>query len=430
MTKTSSSNLLDWTITDAPPADEPLPSPDFSPSPRRTLTRDHHLSVLLWLIVGSLIAVVIAGLWVFSTYNTWRTRRDVMRVATLEEKAAWAGDMRLYLQLSDDSNPDWVKSQTRLVENNQSAPAPLPGLRPSTQKTILQSVESLTPDTVRVDAVRAFRADDGTALTFMLPQFYRYTRGAWRRIPPPDIFWGEPQNRSGAHASLRFYTADAPIMKEELGPYLDDVLARACAVWACPAHLVVGINFANTAYQPGDALMSSWFGENIFLPSPHAQGLPAAAAAKLQLKRTVAWRSLFALGDLVVRRDAGLGQPGSAFFHAFMARTALQLGVITPHMETAPSASTLYTYTPIELWCAYCGASITQEQVDITRWEAEALLNELLRDQPTEKETALFQALSVAIGPVSWVAKGLGISSQEAQARLDAAFKRIQPAPR
>jgi len=94
------------------------------------------------------------------------------------------------------------------------------------------------------------------------------------------------------------------------------------------------------------------------------------------------------------------------------------------------SASTLYTYTPIELWCTYCGAPITQEQVDITRWEAEALLNELLRDQPTEKETALFQALSVAIGPVSWVAKGLGISSQEAQARLDAAFKRIQPALR
>ena len=94
MAESSSSNLLDWTITDAPPADEPLHSPDSSPSPRRTLTRDHHLSVLLWLLVGSLIAVVIAGLWMFSAYNTWRTRRDVMRVATLEEKAAWAGDKR------------------------------------------------------------------------------------------------------------------------------------------------------------------------------------------------------------------------------------------------------------------------------------------------------------------------------------------------
>jgi hypothetical protein len=66
MAESSSSNLLDWTITDAPPADEPLHSPDSSPSPRRTLTRYHHLSVRLWLIVGSLIAVVIAGLWVFS----------------------------------------------------------------------------------------------------------------------------------------------------------------------------------------------------------------------------------------------------------------------------------------------------------------------------------------------------------------------------
>jgi hypothetical protein len=66
MAESSSSNLLDWTITDAPPADEPLHAPDSSSSPRRTLTRHHNISVRLWLIVGSLIAVVIAGLWVFS----------------------------------------------------------------------------------------------------------------------------------------------------------------------------------------------------------------------------------------------------------------------------------------------------------------------------------------------------------------------------
>ncbi len=378
-------------------------------------------------MVGSLIAVVIAGLWVFSAYNTWRTRRDVLWVAALEEKAAWAGDTRQYLQFSDDGNPEWIRTQTWLADNHQPAPAPLPGLRPSTQKTILQNVESLTPDTVRVDVVRAFRADDGSLLTFTLPQFYHYARGAWRRIPPPDVYWGEPQNRGGAHASLRFYTADADFVKDDVGPYLDDVLARACVVWACPAHLAVGINFANYAYQPGDSLMSNWFGENIFLPSPHAQGLPADDDARRQLKRTVAWRSLFALGDLAVRGEAGLGQAGSAFFHAFIARTALQLGVITPQMETAPSASTLYTYTPIELWCSYCGAPVTKEQADIARWEAEALLNELLRDQPADKETALFQAFSAASGPAPWVAKGLGISSQEAQARLDAAFQRIRP---
>jgi len=145
MAESSSSNLLDWTITDAPPADEPLHSPDFSPSPRRTLTRYHHLSVRLWLIVGSLIAVVIAGLWVFS-------------------------------------------------------------------------------------------------------------------------------------------------------------------------------------------------------------------------------------------------------------------------------ASTLYTYTPVELWCAYCGAPITKEQVDITRWEAEALLDALLADQPTEKETALFQAFRLATSPTAWVAKGLGLSTPHSSA--------------
>jgi hypothetical protein len=58
MAESSSSNLLDWTITDAPPADEPLHSPDSSSSPRRTLTRHHNISVRLGLIVGRLIAVV------------------------------------------------------------------------------------------------------------------------------------------------------------------------------------------------------------------------------------------------------------------------------------------------------------------------------------------------------------------------------------
>src|SRR3990170_115621 len=70
MAESSSSNLLDWTITNAPPADELLHAPDSSSSPRRTLTRHHNISVRLWLIVGSLIAVVIAELWVFSAERT------------------------------------------------------------------------------------------------------------------------------------------------------------------------------------------------------------------------------------------------------------------------------------------------------------------------------------------------------------------------
>lgn len=63
-------------------------------------------------------------------------------------------------------------------------------------------------------------------------------------------------------------------------------------------------------------------------------------------------------------------------------RTALQPGIVTPQMEVAPTASTLYTYTPEQLWCVYCGAAATPEHMRVTAWEADALMNELLRDQP------------------------------------------------
>jgi hypothetical protein len=430
MAKLTSSDLLDWTVTDAPPADEPFHPPAPSSSPGHLFTRPSSLSVRLWLIGGSLIAVVVAGLWVFSAYNTWRTRRDVLRIATLEEKAAWAGDTRQTLQFTDDGNADWIKTQAWLAENRQSAPAPLPGLQLSTRKTTLQKVETLTPDIVRVDAMRTFRADDGATFTFTLPQFYRYTRGAWRRIPPPDIFWGELQNHRSTHLTLLYYTPDAGFVKDDLGPYLDDKVARACEAWACPEGLAVSLNLATRPQQPTDPLMSSLFGPHLFLPSPHAQGYPADDAAAAQLKAAFALRVLFAVGDQVVRADGGLDQTGNALFHALIMRTAARLGIVTPQMDSAPTASTLYVYSPAQLWCAYCGTATALEQKRVTTWEADALLSELLRGQPAEVEAALFRSLRSATGPAAWLAAGLSVSSQEAQARLDAALRSIQLATR
>jgi hypothetical protein len=422
------SDLLDWTITDAPGADEALPQPAPASDARRAYSP--HVARRLWVIVGSVIVVLGFGLWGFSAFNAWRIRNELAQMIADEERAAWAGDVRRYVRFSDDGSLNWIKAQTGLAEKNQPAPFPAPGLQLAVRRATLQAFEPLAPDVMRVDVIRTYAAGDGATATFTLPQLYRYRNGAWRRIPPPDIFWGELQNRDGAHVNLRFYTADSAFVREELGPHLDHVLSQACALWGCPADLSVSVNFANYAYLPGDPLMSRRFGENIFLPSPHAQGLPADEAALAHLKHTAALRALYALGELALGGGQDSGQPGNAFFYAFVARTAVRAGVRAPQLETAPSASTLYTYSPVQLWCAYCGAALTEEQERLLRWEAEALLSALLRDQPPAAETALFQALRSATGPVAWAAKGLGLSSSEAQARLDAALAAIQPAPR
>jgi hypothetical protein len=419
-----SGDLLDWTITDAPPDDEPLPAPGASP--RRAPARQRRLTLRPWLIVGGLIALAASGLWVLSAYNTWRTRRDVIQIVTLEERAAWAGDTRQYLQFSDDGNPEWIKAQVWLAESGLAAPEPMPGLEPAARRSTIQTVTSFAPNIVRVDVARTFLAGNGATFTFTLPQFYRYTLGAWRRIPPPDIFWGELQNYRGAHLTFRYHTADAEFVEAGLGPYLGDKAAQACALWACPDDLAISLNFATRPQRPNDPLMSGVFVENLFLPSPHAQGYPADADAAAQLNASIALRVLFALGDQVLRADGGLDQTGNAFFHALVTRAAARLGIVAPQMDAAPAASTLYTYSPEQLWCAYCGAATAPEHVRVTRWEADALLNELLRDQPAEMEMELFRGLRSATGPVAWVAGGLGLSSPEAQARLDAALRSVQ----
>ena len=108
---------------------------------------------------------------------------------------------------------------------------------------VVQSLALLATNVARADVARKFTAPDGTTFAFSLPQFYHFTQGVWKRIPPPEDAPGEQLTRTSVHADIQYYAADAAFVEKDLAPYLDDMLARACAAWNCPDDPKITISF-------------------------------------------------------------------------------------------------------------------------------------------------------------------------------------------
>lgn len=433
--KTRNDDVLDWTVTEAPAPDEPAPLPSHSPpSPppdEPPATHSLKISRRLWLIAGGLIVASLLGLALFSAWDQYRVRRAVEQVVALEEQAALAGDADGLKQLYEASNPDWA----RRAASGQAAPLPMRWLRPVPEPGVVRSVETLTQDTVRADVARRFIAPDGSRVSFALPQFYHYANGEWKRIPPPTDFWGKLQEWSGKYIEIGYFAADEAFIAD-LGPYLDDVISRACAAWACPGDLQFTVDFLLADTSAFNAFSSFYYSPSpmdpflftvvlssptltlnsstLALASPHQAGYPADEASRELLRRGLALDLLARTAN--VQRD-------NAFAYALAARLGARLGLEAPEIANVYYAPT--TFTAEMLWgMNYLGADgpliVPLQQTELQ--QALAILNVLLRDQTPDVEDRLFRALPTADNPAAWLSEGLAVPPEEAEARLRAAM--------
>jgi Tol biopolymer transport system component len=442
MTAKPHHDILEWTITHAPDPSEAetlsLPAPEFAPEAHAESApaSGHHLQVSrrIWAMLGMVIVGSLLGAGLFTLWNQYRIRGEVEKLVIAEEQAALAGDRDEIEALTDPGDRAWLAGRLRMAEMFMAAPSPLPLLSAVPEPGRVQSVHSVASNTVRVDVAHRFIAPGGGAVTFVLPQFYRYADGKWLRIAPPTGFWGEKKTRPGLRVNVDYYPVDEEFAAE-LGDYLDAVLAQACALWPCPDDLRLHVELADRAtdlepdyyYYPFSrgsllvALMdqaptSILYGSNVVIASPHAAGY-AADSSGADLIRHVAGIQVLAKAGYQIAPDGG----NNAFLHALVARMAARLGVESPKLAE------LYFAGPRLTPEALLGSGPSSYSGGEMLVGALAVLNRLLKDQPAETEARLFQTVNAVTDPVAWLAEGMRISPGEARSRLRAALEEPYP---
>ena len=230
---------------------------------------------------------------------------------------------------------------------------------------------------------------------------------------------------------ISYYTLDSDLVLE-LGPYLDDALARACADWECPADLEVTIYFLNEVEPPEATLAPPGQGPVLFaliesspkwldnvpliLPAPHRVGTPTDAAGVEWLKRTIGLQTLTKAAQQLSLNSFEI-QVGNAFLHALVAREAMRLGLEllealeVEEVNFAPSANALWALNETEAWDGPADRA-TALRAGLT------ILNRLLQNQPNGTDRALLRALKTNYNPWDWLTSSLGLTREEIQARL------------
>ncbi len=465
--RSSESELIEWVITYAPEANEaPLPleaelpseAPPHPaiPSSLRCLPLprlNERFSRWLWLTLGSIIVVSLAGLGVYTIWNRFRVERALTLVIRAEDEAALAQDSKRLNALADSQDTNWLAVRTRLARQGQAAPMPLPWLRSTPILGRLQTYTYIATDLVRAEVMRQYLAPDGSVVRFNLPQFYRFANGEWKRvpIPEPETFGGkDPSVREGVHTKIYYHLPDAKFVKEELGPYLDQLMARACAQLDCPDDLSLSLDFPDTM-RPDllltrndptrltneDPLLfamiawdpSEFTGRSIYIPSPQIAGYPADETSQDFYKRSLALRLLFHashyLSDVDNYHYQAMGS--NALASALVVRLGARLGLESSHaLEQQPGP----TFFPLgSLWFIDQAPSpsfvSTLETRLAARREGLAVMNYLLRDQPPEAEAQLLRGLASTSGyydAVPWLSVGLGLSPGEVQDEMTALY--------
>jgi hypothetical protein len=389
------------------------------------------------------------GLWLTPALSWQRTRHDVARIVIQEEQAALAKQPEAVLKLSDTYYPFWAEAQAQRARNGLAAPLPLPMLRPIPEAGNIRSFAAIASDTIQVDVARRFTTPEGVPYTFALSQFYRFD-GKWWRVPAPEQFWGDKTSRSGQRITLRYYAVDEALTAE-LIPYLDDVLARACANWACSDEFHITLNLTSAYYQSGEALpslspddpllftmlpphVSRWPDYVVHFPSPHAAGYPVEASGKTLLKRAIAIQILFAAADRLAFVEGGQpDETGNAFFYALVARLAahLDLDQASSSLNLTTLARAAVPLTADKMWSQRFQVGRRPESVR----NALALLNRVLAYQshPTQTDVELLRTFGAASSLADWLSAGIGISTTEAEARVELAQRQLSgdraPAP-
>jgi hypothetical protein len=432
--------ILDWTISNAPPSGEeppeqPAPSqpPALPPVPRRSWSRR------VWVLFGAVAVLVLVFTAVFSRLESVRLRQSVELVIAQQEQARLVGDWTALRSSYTDDPAGWADGQiARLQKGESSMPILLPGLQHQDQPGHVSQFQVLGSQLVRADVIRSFQFVDGTHLTLTLPQFYQYAAGAWRQVTPPETAADSVRTLHGARVDVAYYPADADLAAS-LVRDLDALLTQACADWDCPPDLRVPANFDTheppswISPTPFDSLLGSLTFQTIFarqteyrwheislLTSP-VGGYPADAAAAAAIRRAAGIQALLVVAQQLAPHTIARGD--NVYLDALVAREAVRLGLEAPGLAETQIANPLLG--PDELW--------TLQNIDYSSDDAlpEALviLNQLLANRSVADERALLHKLDSAKDLRGWLAAGLGLTAVEANARLTQAAAFEAPVP-
>ena len=277
------------------------------------------VSVLAGLLLG---AVILAGVLFWrSGRGNEQARQDVATAAALMLDSWKSGDIMLYSDLLDSSDPVW---KSRMVAGLRSMPPP----------------ETITVDELKLDGQVATAAvtetsADGAALHKLA--FYRLTDGQWRLSPPqPDSFGPTiseelPHFRITARERDERFLPDLVNMAE--GAYVTLCGELRCTLDAQPLLLHLAYDFANAGSDPTPgqlSILSPW------LTGRTAEGLPTSAfeqelirqlAVQLALDKAPSTSApvLEAIGDWAAAELAGAPMPGGEALPL-----ALQNGALLP----------------------------------------------------------------------------------------------------
>lgn len=423
---------LDWTLTDAPDtssaaheaatAGAPIP-------PLRWLTK----SKRLWLTFGGVLALVVSLLLVLPGAQQNSTYAIITALIAAEEQAAQQRDVAAFRQFTAEGDSVWHQAQLRLVERGWPAPLPSQGLAPLPAAGQVISIETYAPNILRVAVQRHYAQAAAPPLAFILPQFYRFD-GEWRRIPPPDMAWGEQRKYTSPYLNVGYSSTDAPFIEATL-PLIEKMLAQVCDYWSCSG-LRLNMIFTNFSFRAEAdvtelhahdpllyALMPvrlSRFPEPLLLlPALNATGYPVDAPSMAFLQRAVQLQVLFAVADQLSFEIGGIGQTGNAFFYALVARMGAHVGLEAP-FALEPFQLPREALSSLDrLWRV---RSFVWRRPEDMR-AALAVLNRLLYNAPIGAEIYLFSTWQNRPSPEAWLAEARPTPPPEAAPDWQTAFE-------
>jgi len=428
--------MLDWKITDAPDVDETRPAPAAPPPPtRRGLPRS------AWLLMGSVIILAVLGAGVYSWWTRASARLAVQQALAQESSAVAARDAPQINKLYGTDDANWGQAYTRWALDGQAAPRPQPFLYPLTTTGQLTTLEPFASNVLRGEVARPFSTTQGQVLTFTTDYFFAFNDDLWQRIAPPANYWGQQQAYLGPYLTIFYWEPDQALV-EELGPYLNHLLAQVCAEWDCPADYKYQLHLTDTLprplslakpptdAQPTDPLFFDvvlthqlYASEPVFrMASPRVMGYPADAASRDYFRRALGWLVLGQTSAHFSYPEAQNIIPLlNPLYFGLLVETGVRLGLDAPQPDLPLVVGDLTALDWVGQWGG--GFSLTTRNVRSRLRSAQAFTHELLQDEPPETEARLLLALWEHTSGLDWMAQGLGLTPEAAQARLDEAMR-------
>jgi hypothetical protein len=181
--KTPASDLVDWTLSQAPDPGEPaFDSGHIQDAQNGLAARElerpsgarrpaSKAVVRTALILAAVAVLALAAFKVSAAWDAYRLKGGVGDTIALEELSTRLGDLPTLAQLYPPDTGSWAAARRLAAERGQPAPLPMTSLWPASDPAVFQLVTPLTANTARADVTRRYFAPNGAAADFTLPQY-------------------------------------------------------------------------------------------------------------------------------------------------------------------------------------------------------------------------------------------------------------------